>query len=54
MASRKSHQESASHSDLSLYAPLEKLALCVVMETLPMERRFFQTAYQNRTVSLSQ
>lgn len=54
MASHKSHQESPSHSDLSLYASLEKLTLCVVMETLPMERRFFQTASQNRTVSLSQ
>ena len=54
MASHKSHQESPSHSDLSLYASLEKLTLCVIMETLPMERRFFQTASQNRTVSLSQ
>lgn len=54
MASRKSHQESPSHSDLSLYIPLEKLTLCVIMETLPMERGFFQTASQNRTVSLSQ
>lgn len=53
MASHKSHQESPSHSDLSLYASVEKLTLCVIMETLPMERRFFQTASQNRTAASS-
>lgn len=54
MASHKSHQESPSHSDLSLYASLEKLTLCVVMEHYQWkEDSFRQPLRTERSASLS-
>lgn len=45
MASRKSHQESPSGSDLSLYEPPEKLTLYTVMKITIVHRYEKLTLY---------